>query len=181
MGDGDLVTVARTLPVGWRVKLPASWEVEPGAETSEVASLQATRWRGEGPPGAQPAGPPEPEALGMLALAVFARSAVARPREVAEPYLEALADGGLRVLGDDFVEEPCQDEGAGAFERSWLLRSAVTRSQALPGEVFCRVLRHERAWVLAGVLSPRAEDDPDAWTENRRALLVVTSTLKIKG
>ena len=96
-------------------------------------------------------------------------------------FAPALADGGLRILSEDFMEERCEDLDAGTFERSWLLVSAVHRSQSLPGEVVCRVLRHERAWVLAGVLSPREEDDHDAWTENRRALAVLTSTLRIKG
>jgi hypothetical protein len=162
----DLVTVTRTLPVAFRVKLPSDWAVEPGAETADVASFQASLASKE-----------DDTPAGKLAVVVFARSAVGRPREVAAPYLEALADGGLRVIEDDFAEETPPEP----FERSWLLESPVTRSQSLPGELRCRVLRHAQAWVLAGVLGPRREDDPEAWEQDRRALDVLTTSMKIKG
>jgi hypothetical protein len=156
-------------PVPWKTSIPASWKVEPGGGDEDVASFQATNL-------ARP-GAPDEEPVGKLAFAVFARGALKRPREVASFYLEALADGGLRVLGDAFEEEPAREP----FDHSWLLVSPATRSASLPGEVRCRVMRHDRVWVLAGALSPRAEDDRAAWMQDKRALDVVTQSLRIKG
>jgi hypothetical protein len=156
-------------PVPWRVSIPASWKIDPGGGSDEVASFQATNLahRGE----------PDEEAVGKLVVAVFARGALGRPREVARLYLDALAEAGLRVHSDTFEEEPAAEP----FDRSWILVSPASRSASLPGEVRCRVMRHARVWVLAGALSPRAEDDRAAWMQAKRALDVATQTLRIKG
>ena len=162
-------TETASAPLSWKTSIPASWKVEPGGGDEDVASFQATNLALRGDP--------EEEPVGKLAFAVFARGALKRPREVASFYLDALAEGGLRVQSDAFEEEPAEDP----FEHAWLLTSPVARSQCLPGEVRCRVMRHERVWVLAGLLSPRAEDDRAAWMQDKRALDVVTQTLRIKG
>jgi hypothetical protein len=151
-------------PVPWRVRLPSSWTLETPTSSDEAASFQASKLRGE-------------ELVGKLAVAVIGREVMKRPRDVANVYLESLDSYGLEVERDDFAAE----EAAPPFEQSWCLESPVLRSGAVPGEVRCRVLRHERAWVIAGMLSPRREDDPPAWDENRRTLDLVTRTFRIKG
>jgi hypothetical protein len=158
-------------PIPWKASIPASWAVEPGGGDEDVAAFQATNLGRRGDP------EEEEEPVGKLAFAVFARGALKRPREVASFYLDALADGGLRVQKDAFEEEPAPEP----FDHAWILESPVARSLCLPGEVRCRVMRHERVWVLAGLLSPRAEDDRAAWMQDKRALDVVTQTLRIKG
>ena len=77
----------------------------------------------------------------------------------------------------DFAEESPPDR----FEKAWLLATGVRRDRSLPGVLRCRVLRHERAWVVLGLLGPREEDDPTAFAENLRALELATTTLRIKG
>jgi hypothetical protein len=157
-------------PVTWKARLPASWKITAGGSNADVASFSADHL-------AAREGAVEPEVVGKLVVAVFARGALKRPREAAAFYLDALADAGLRLASDAFVEEDAPEP----FERAWLLVSAATRSASLPGEIRCRVLRHPAVWVLAGVVSSAAADDEAAWTHNQRALDVVTGTLRIKG
>ncbi len=159
-------------PVRWKLLLPESWIVQPGTESPEVASFEADNLRAA----AAPDEDEEDELVGKLSFAIVARGAVKRPRELASVYLDALAESGLTLAHRDFSADPCGPP----FSRAFQLVSPVTRKDAAPGEVRCRVLVHPRAWVIAGVLSPRREDDPAAWTQNQRALDVVTSTLRIK-
>lgn len=155
-------------PVHWRCLVPDTWRVDQGGVSEQASSFQAVNLRNRVDD--------DGEVVGRLSIAVFTRDAVQKPREAAEPYLEALADGELRVLSDEFEAEPAE----APFDRSWLCVSGVTRPDSLPGEVHCRVLRHPAAWALVAVLSPRAEDDRKAYMENKRALDIATATLTIK-
>jgi hypothetical protein len=156
-------------PVPFRCLVPDTWRVDLGGVSEQGSSFQAVNLRNRVDD--------DGEVVGRLSVAVFTRGTVKKPREVAEPYFEALADGELRVLSDEFDAEPVKEP----FDRSWLCVSPVTRPDSLPGEVRCRVLRHPAAWVLLAVLSPTAEDDRQAQMENKRALDIATSTLTIKS
>lgn len=156
-------------PVAWRCIVPVSWRVDPGGANEQAASFQAVNLRDRVED--------DGEVVGRLVVAVFSREAIEKPREAADEYLDALAEAGLRVISDEFVPEDAEEP----FDRSWLLTSAVSRDESLPGEVRCRVLRHPAAWALAAVLSPRAEDDRAAWMENKRALDIATATLTVGG
>jgi hypothetical protein len=157
-------------PVPWKARLPTSWKLMKGGENADVASFDGTRL-------AVLPGEADPAAVGRLVIAVFSRGALKRPREVAAFFLDAIAQAGLRLGDDDFVEEEAPDP----FDRSWLLSSRATRSGSLPGEIRCRVLRHGAVWVLGGLLSPSAADDQAAFAHNERAFDVVTRTLRIRG
>lgn len=156
-------------PTKWSCLVPVSWRVDPGGSNEQAASFSAVNLRDRVED--------DGEVVGKLVVAVFSRELIEKPREAADEYLDALAEAGLRVVSNEFVPEEAEEP----FDRSWLLTSAVTRDDSLPGEVRCRVLRHPAAWALAAVLTPRAEDDRAAWLENKRALDIATSSLTVGG
>jgi hypothetical protein len=118
----------------------------------------------------------DPETLvGKLSFAVVARSAVKVPRAAAKAFLDVLKDNEFTIEEKDFEEEPSPP----SFHKSWIL-VANTERKGKPGELRCRVMLHERAWVIAGVVGPRREGDPFAWMRNKRVLDVVTSTLVMR-
>lgn len=160
-------THAEATPVRWAITLPGAWVLEPGSKGPDVASFQAENVRSERSE--------EDELVGKLACAVLARSSAKRPREVASAYLDAVRENDITIDRDDF-----QEEAAGQpFDRAWYLVSDVDRG-GVGGELRCRVLLHRRVWMLAGVLSPRREDDAAAWMQNKRALDVVTGAVRLE-
>lgn len=163
-------TLNDTVPVPWRVILPESWviQAEPNAG-NKVSSFQAAQ---------TPVVPSKTlEVLyGKLSFAVIARSEAKSGRAAANAYLSAVRDLGIQIENDQFAEEPAAEP----FERSWLLVSPIQKG-ANPGELRCRVLMHAQAWVVAGVVGPTRKESALAWMQNKRAIDILTSTLKLKS
>ncbi len=155
-------------PIPWTTSLPASWLVEPGTKSERAASFQAENMhRPKGQRG---------EMVGKLAFAVLSRSLYRTPRDTVDLYLDAVREHGIDI-GDNAVVAQTPRR---PYEQAWSLSAPVWRDE-LPGEVRCRVLLHEKVWVLAGVLSVRREEDVMAWMENKRALDVVTRSLRFES
>jgi hypothetical protein len=161
-------TVRGETPLAWKVAVPASWIVQPAPEGSKVSSFQAAQVPIE------PTSDPE-TLVGKLSFAVVARSAVKVPRAAAKAFLDVLEENEFTLEDKDFEEEPSPP----AFHKSWIL-VAKTERKGKPGELRCRVMLHERAWVIAGVIGQRRDDDSFAWMRNKRVLDVVTSTLVMR-
>jgi hypothetical protein len=156
------------MPVRWSVRVPESWNLEPGSKSPDIASFQAANVRSGDDPG-------DEELVGKLACAVFARGLAKRPRDVAELYLGAVREHEISIDRDEFDEE----EARRPFQRSWRLISGVDRG-GVRGELRCRVMQHPEVWMLAGVLSPARDDDAAAWMQNKRALDVVTGAVRLE-
>lgn len=153
-------------PVAWTISLPESWVLEPGSSGEHGSSFQAENMARERDDA--------DEMIGKLAFAVLARSVGETPRAVANIYLDAVREHGLDV-GDDLVE---QQPAKNPFLYAWQLSAPVWR-EGMPGEVRCRVMCHERVWALGGVLTLRREENATAWMQNKRALDLVTSSLRL--
>jgi hypothetical protein len=152
-------------PIPWTISLPSSWMLEPGTKNDKVASFQAENMtQAWGEPG---------EMVGKMAFAVLDRPMYKTPRETVNLYLDAVRDHGIEIGPTQLklleLRRP--------FEQSWCLEAPVWSDDA-PGVVHCRVLLHENVWVLAGVLSVRREEDAMAWMQNKRAIDVVTRSLR---
>jgi hypothetical protein len=142
--------------------------VQPAPEARNVSSFQAAQMPIEEQD--------DPDKLlGKLSFAVVARSAVRVPRAAATAFLEVLKENEFELEDKDFEEEASRPP----FHKSWVLVCGATR-KGRASEVRCRVMLHERAWVIAGVVGSKREDDAFAWMRNQRVLDVVTSTLVIR-
>ncbi|HEX4405608.1 MAG TPA: hypothetical protein VH560_12305 [Polyangia bacterium] len=161
-------TVESKVPLTWKVAVPASWLVQPAPEAQKVSSFQAAQI----PIQEQD---DDEKLLGKLSFAVVARSAVRVPRAAATAFLEVLKENEFELEDKDFEEEASRPP----FHKSWVLVCGATR-KGRASEVRCRVMLHERAWVIAGVVGSKREDDAFAWMRNQRVLDVVTSTLVIR-
>lgn len=164
-------TITNTTPIPYRAVLPESWVIELEPEAGERASsFQATQ---------TPPGPAAERSVlfGKLSFAVIDRAEAKGGRAAASAYLEATRSIGVVTENEDFIEE----EAAAPFEKSWLLVTKAAKGKNRPGELRCRVLLHKRVWVVAGVLGPAREDNALSWMQNKRALDVVTSTLRLSS
>ncbi|MBI4700713.1 MAG: hypothetical protein HY744_06045 [Deltaproteobacteria bacterium] len=170
----DVNFVEQDRPFAWRVAVPESWEIVRHPAIDEGAWFEATHIA-PGPPGEQVG-----ERDGKLALAVMARSCARRPRDAADVLLAALRENGVEIAHADFADEPTGPAGPAhePFAQSWYLTSPIVRYEA-HGELRCRVMMHEQAWVVCGVLGPTAEDDAEAWMRNKRVLDVARATLEL--
>jgi len=163
-----VLTIQDKAPIPFRLVIPESWIVVPDPPGPEVSSFQATQ--------IPPAPGPDLHVLhGKLSFAVAARHLAKSPRAAANAYLDAVRELGVVIEHDKFLEEKAEPP----FERSWLLVSGVKKGEH-PGEVRCRVMLTDKVWVIAGVLGPTRAVGALSWMANKRALDVVTSTLKLK-
>lgn len=155
-------------PFDWKVALPKSWQVVQHPGDDEGAWFEASHLA--------PTAPDEQlgERDGRLALAVMTRGSAKRPRDAANVYLTALEDNGTRIADADFLDD-ISDE---PFSQAWYLTSSIER-EGVRGEVRCRVMMHEHAWIVGGVVGPSRDDDQDAWMRNKRALDIATTTLEV--
>jgi len=163
----DMRTHRATTPIGWELPLPTSWIVEQGSSSDDAASFQAENIRHD-------RDDPE-ETVGKMAFAVLARSAGKTARDVAELYLSAVRENGLDIGTENVTVEAAQKP----FTQSWYLVASVACAD-LPGELRCRVMRHDDVCVLAGMLGLTRDNDLKAWMENKRALDVATFGLRLK-
>jgi hypothetical protein len=163
-----VLTVRGETPFAWKVALPDSWVLQTAPDGPRVSSFQAAQI---------PLEPVEDTEtlVGKLSFAVVARSAVRVPRAAANAFLEVLKENEFEIEDKDFEEEPSRPP----FHKSWLLIANTTR-KGKPGELRCRVMLHERAWVIAGVVGPRREDAGFAWMRNKRVLDIVTTTIVMR-
>lgn len=158
-------TVRGETPFAWKVALPVSWLLQPAPEAPRVSSFQAAQIPLEPVEGTD-------TLVGKLSFAVVSRAAVRVPRMAANAFLEVLRENEFEIEDKDFEEEPSRPP----FHKSWILVADTTR-KGKPGELRCRVMLHERAWVIAGVVGPRRDDAAFAWMRNKRVLDVVTTTI----
>ena len=155
-------------PFDWKVAVPKSWDVIQHPGTDEGAWFEARHLA--------PTAPDEQlgEHDGRLALAVMTRGTAKRPRDAAKVYLEALEQNDITIAAVDFVDDASEDP----FSQAWYLTSPIER-YGVVGEIRCRVMMHEHAWVVGGVVGPSRDDDRDAWMRNKRALDIATTTLQV--
>ncbi|MBI4951193.1 MAG: hypothetical protein HY908_04110 [Myxococcales bacterium] len=158
------------VPFAWELAVPASWQAVQFPEEPEGTWLDATHTV------PTELGRATGELDGRLSVAIFARARALRPRDAVKPYLRALRDNDTWLEHVDFSPEP----PSAPFGQSWYLVTPIVKDQAR-GELRCRVMLHERAWLVAGVLGPARARDRDAWMRNKRVLDVVTATFRVRG
>jgi hypothetical protein len=160
--------IKNAVPAPWTTRLPETWLFEPDICSDDVVSFQALQL---------PSRPtPHPDMLfGKLSFAAMARREDRSAADVAHTYVRALREKAVLVAHDEFKEEaPPQ-----GFSAAWGLVAKAERLGQL-GEVRCRVLLHDRAWFIAGVLGPTKQDGSLAWMQNKRVLDVVTRALEVE-
>jgi hypothetical protein len=158
-----LRAVARERPVPWRTAVPDGWLVLPALEEGTLAGVQAAN--------VDPFG----VVRGRLALGVATRDRARSPRAAAALWLDLVRGHGLALEGETFAEEPARPP----FEQSWLLATRARRDDA-EAELRCRVLLHPDVWAVGGALGPAADEDREAWMQNKRALDLVTELVRLE-
>lgn len=161
------------VPCEWKVAVPDSWSIQHHAPSEEGAWFDAMHTA----PG--PVDEMSGEVDGRLSVAVMARSVAQRPRDAGNVLLRALRDNDVHLEHatferDDDTLPVCRT----TFLQAWSLVTPLRRGEA-EGELRCRVMMHEHAWVVAGVLGSTREEDEDAWMRNKRVLDVVSCTLEL--
>jgi hypothetical protein len=159
-----VVKVSHKVPLKWEAVIPDAWMVLPAYEDERIAGFQAVSVEGFD----------IKTVYGRISFAVADRSAAKKPREAANLFLDVVRENGFELLSEEFTEEPAQKP----FERSWVLASKLVQGDRR-GELRCRVMMHPSVWAIGGVLGPSEGDDRASWMENKRALDVVTSTLRL--
>jgi len=160
--------VTEDMPFDWKLAVPTSWEIVQHAGSDDGAWFEASH--------IAPSAPDEQlgEHDGRLALAVMTRSSAKRPRDAANVYLQALLENDIAIEATNFEI----DDATEPFGQAWYLTSPIER-QGVRGELRCRVMLHEHAWVVGGVIGPDRADDQGAWMRNKRALDIATATLEV--
>jgi len=51
--------------------------------------------------------------------------------------------------------------------------------RSFPCEVRCRVMKHERLWLVSGVFGPSRESGARAWMQNKRTLDVLAHHIEV--
>ena len=125
---------------------------------------------------------PEDPAFGKLTFLLADLSLADHPGKAAGLYLEPLLRNPVTLHGDEFVELEAAPE---PFLQAWEIVADATLAppdaEPMPCELRCRILAHGTAWFVAGVLGPARHAAPIAWARNKRALDLVTSTVKFPG
>jgi hypothetical protein len=160
-------------PLPWKVGVPESWYVQLHSAGDEGSWFDAMH---QAP---SPTGEQSGEIDGRLSFAVMARSVAQRPREAGNVLLRALTDNEVDIEQADFERDDavlpaCRTD----LPDAWSLVTPIRRGEA-EGELRCRVMMHEHAWIVAGVLGPSVEVDDDAWMRNKRMLDLTTTTLEM--
>ncbi|MBW2524109.1 MAG: hypothetical protein JRI23_08035 [Deltaproteobacteria bacterium] len=166
--------VEAAAPSPWKVAIPESWYVQLHSAGDEGAWFDAMHQA------ISPTGEQSGDVDGRLSFAVMARSVAQRPRDAGNVLLRALADNEIDIEQADFANDDvllpiCRT----TFSDAWSLVTKVRRDDA-EGELRCRVLLHDHAWVVAGVMGPPVDVDDDAWMRNKRLLDLASSTLEIE-
>jgi len=160
------------LPLPATVTLPASYTI-----AMDVSDARISAYGGDQQ---MRADLPDDAAFGKLNFLLAEAALADHPAKAAALYLTPLMKNPITMGGDEFAEEGAM----GAFGQSWLLVSPATFSppgaEAIACEVRCRVMWHEKAWFVAGVLGPARHVGPIAWMRNKRALDVVTFGVVLK-
>jgi hypothetical protein len=152
------------VPIRWRAAVPDAWLLMPTQEEDGIGSFQALQMSGH-----------DVESVdGRLSFAVASRGVAQLPRAAAHMFLRAVNAHGLELADESFAEEPASPP----FFKSWCCVSECWRGDQR-GEVRCRVMMNDKVWVVGGVVGPTREDDREVWEQNKRALDVATSTLKL--
>jgi len=155
-----------TAPIMWRIPMPLSWLCKREPATDRVSSFQAMQMVpkvSKGDPG-----------YGVLSFAIVDRPVASNYQSVANAYLEALAENGVELVHTDFVGDAVSDPWEGA----WFLQTEAKTGSGV-GDVRCRVLLHDKVWVIAGVLGPGREQDSLAWMRNKRVLDIASRALEL--
>jgi hypothetical protein len=160
-------------PLPATVTLPASYVIEmslnePGQISAYNGDQQAI------------AAMPEDPAFGKLTFLLADLSLADHPGKAAGLYLGPLLQNPVTLHGDEFVELEVAPE---PFLQAWEIVAPATltppNAEPIPCELRCRILAHERAWFVAGVLGPARHAGPIAWARNKRALDLVTSRVRV--
>jgi hypothetical protein len=159
-----VVWMSGSAPLKWKAALPDAWIPLPAYQDARLSGFQAMQVEGYDLTAVH----------GRMSFAVADRSTAKRPRDAANLLLDVVRENGFEVTHEDFSEEPAQKP----FERSWLLASGLRQGDKR-GELRCRVMMNASVWAVGGVLGPAEEDDRASWMENKRALDVVTTTLRL--
>lgn len=159
-------------PTKATVSLPGSYTLE--LNVSEPGRMSA--YTGDQQP---IAALPDDPAFGKLTFLLADLSLADHPGKAAGLYMEPLLRNPITLHGDEFVELPSAPE---PFLQAWEITAPATLTppdaKPVPCELRCRILAHERAWFVAGVIGPARHAGPIAWARNKRALDLVTSTVK---
>lgn len=176
-------------PMPWRLQLPASWDVTPGAADSRRASFHAElRAPGAGDravasawlpfPGiegvAEPAPLPTESYRGRLSTFIFPPNAFSAPQEAGTACVEAFREVGIEPTSGRFIAGPALP----VFPETWDLDAQARHDGQEGFELRCRVARCPQAWVVSGVLSLARSINPFAWMQTRRALDLVGLTME---
>jgi hypothetical protein len=163
----DLNVVEEESPLDWKVLIPKSWDLQRYPSTADGAWFDAMHL----------APAPFDEQLGdhdgRLSMAVLPRTAAKKPRDASNLLLNALRENDVVIENNDFVPDGGPDPW-----QYWFLITPITRYGA-PGELRCRVMMSDDAWVVAAVMGPALEDDYEAWMRNKRVLDIATDSLEI--
>jgi hypothetical protein len=153
-------------PLPWQVKLPATWVIVPASSSEEVSGFQARNVRAN----EETRG----STVGHLALAVAARKTARKAAEAAKWYLDELSWAGLSFEAPPLAREPVHKR----WKRGWFAMTALTY-ETYQGELRYRVLAHPKLWVVAGLVGVSREEDASAWMQNKRALDILTRSLRL--
>ena len=158
-------SVRNQLPIAWSALVPEAWIIEPGSAHEQAASLSADHLLQEGPPPFS--------TVGKLSCAVLSLDSAKTARDVLELYLGALRDGGLDV-GGNTIEH---DDAWRPFDKAWHMLATVRRGTMI-GELRVRIMRNKKVWALTAVMGVQRGDNLLAWMQNKRALDVVSRSMR---
>jgi hypothetical protein len=168
-------TVSFDDPIGATVGVPASYALE----LSLVERGKISAYTGDQQP---LAALPEDPAFGKLTFLLADLSLADHPGKAAGLYLGPLLQNPVTLHGDEFVE---LETAPAPFLQAWQIVADATLTppgeDPVPCELRCRILAHERGWLVAGVLGPARHAAPIAWARNKRALDIVTSSVAFGG
>lgn len=147
-------------PNGWGASLPMCWKVatrtKESALTAELPSV---------PPATSPI-------AAKLSLDLLPAAAVKTPVAAAATHIDRIKAEAAEPEGGELETETALPP----FSKRWSLSCKVAPSL---GELHMKVLKNQRAWVVASVWTLARGEAPLEWMQARRALDIVTDTIEV--
>jgi hypothetical protein len=165
-------TVAIPSPIPSKTQMPASYALQTDLSDPRISAFSGDQQ-------SIPDLPNDPP-FGKLTFILAEPALADHPAKAAALYLNPLMKNPIKIEGDEFVQESAIPA---PFSQSWLMVTPATLTppdaQPISCELRCRVLYHDKAWFIAGVLGPARNIGPIAWMRNKRAFDLASQSLVI--